>query len=175
MMEINNNEIRIREFTLDDVEKKVEWINDPNNNAFRHYDIPLTVEKTIEWFKNKKSKHRLDAIVEYMGVPIGVIGLLQIDEFNKKAEFYITIGEQNVKRKGIATLATKMILEYAFMVLNLRKIYLNVDEDNKNACGLYEKVGFKCEGIFVEDMFFKGKWINRKRYALINSEEKGMK
>ena len=64
--------------------------------------------------------------------------------------------------------ATKLLLEYAFKTLKLKKVYLNVDEKNIAACSLYEKAGFRCEGIFLEDMFFRGEWINRRRYAIIN-------
>jgi RimJ/RimL family protein N-acetyltransferase len=46
-----------------------------------------------------------------------------------------------------------------------------VDEANEKACRLYEKVGFKCEGIFIKDMYFKGAWINRRRYAILNEGE----
>lgn len=99
---------------------------------------------------------------------VGLIGLLQIDKGNCKAEYYITIGNTGYKRKGIALKATKLLLEYAFKTLKLKKVYLNVDEKNIAACSLYEKAGFRCEGIFLEDMFFRGEWINRRRYAIIN-------
>ena len=38
--------VRIRKFERKDIPKKVEWINNPQNNKFLHYDIPLEVEKT---------------------------------------------------------------------------------------------------------------------------------
>lgn len=167
-MKIEKDNVSIREFKLSDVEKKVEWINNPENNQYLHYNIPLSVEGTTKWFMNKETSSRLDCVIEYDGVPVGVIGLLEIDYFNKKAEFYITLGATEYKRKGIATTATRLIVDYAFDDLQLQKVYLNVDEANEKACRLYEKVGFKCEGIFVKDMFFKNAWINRRRYAIFS-------
>lgn len=169
-MELLKDNVLVREFRLEDIPQKVEWINNPNNNEYLHYNLPLSVEGTTHWFINKDSSSRLDCVVEYDGIPVGVIGLLQIDNSNKKAEFYITIGSTEFKRKGIATIATKLIIDYAFHELNLQKVYLNVDEKNENACRLYEKVGFKCEGVFIKDMFFKNEWINRRRYAVLNEE-----
>lgn len=166
-MQLEKDNVLIRKFTIDDVERKVEWINNSQNNQYLHYDIPLSIEGTKKWFSNKNNDNRLDCVIEYNGVPVGVIGLLQIDRYNRKSEFYITIGNTEFKRKGIATTATKLLLDYAFGELELQKVYLNVDEQNQNACRLYEKVGFKCEGIFIKDMFFKNEWINRKRYAFI--------
>lgn len=167
-MRVESGHITLRTFTIQDVPLKVEWINDSENNEFLHYNIPLSVEETKKWFENKDPNNRLDCTIEWDGVPVGVVGLLQIDSTNCKAEYYITVGNRAYKRKGIALQATKLILQYAFETLGLKKVYLNVDEKNVAACRLYEKAGFKCEGIFVEDMLFKGKWINRRRYAVIN-------
>ena len=162
--------ILLRTFEREDITLKVNWINDSKNNAFLHYDIPLTVTGTQKWF-DSKGANRLDCIIEYEDKPVGVIGLLNIDEKNKKAEYYITIGETQLKRCGIATQATKALIEYAFNCLGLFKIYLNVDELNVAACRLYEKCGFICEGVFIKDLLFKGEWINRRRYAIFNNQK----
>ncbi|MBQ7789426.1 MAG: GNAT family N-acetyltransferase [Clostridia bacterium] len=169
-MYIVENEIVLREFLEKDVANKVEWINNFENNTYLHYDIPLTYEKTLAWYKGKDNEKRRDLVIEYLGIPVGIIGLLCIDNVNSKAEFYISMGNTSFKRKGIATKATKMLLKHAFEDLNLNKVYLNVDEENEIACRLYEKVGFKCEGVFIKDLFHRGKYINRKRYAILHNE-----
>ena len=78
--------VRIRKFERKDIPKKVEWINNPQNNKFLHYDIPLEVEKTQKWFDaNIGRTDRYDAVIEADGVPCGTIGLLEIDKKNSKA------------------------------------------------------------------------------------------
>lgn len=162
--------VSLREFTEQDIELKVNWINDPGNNQFLHYDIPIEYEKTLRWFRNKDNAHRMDCTIEYDGEPVGVIGLLSIDSVSKKAEYYITIGNTAYQRKGIASKATMLILEYAFEDLNLNKVYLTVDADNERACKLYERVGMSCEGVFREDLFRRGKLIDRKRFAILKRD-----
>ena len=147
-MHVIKDEIVIRKFTENDIENKVRWINNPENNSFLHYDIPLTISKTKEWFLNKNNLNRLDCTIEYNQIPVGVIGLLNIDNKNSKAEFYITIGETCFKRKGIAQKATEAMLQYAFDILRLNKVYLNVDEENVAACKLYEKCGFILQKVY---------------------------
>lgn len=169
-MLLKNKEIVIRTFVEGDIENKVQWINNPENNEFLHYDIPLNYEKTLEWYKTKNNTVRCDCVIEYDGLPVGLIGLFEINQYHKKAEFYISMGNTNFKRKGIATISSKLILEYAFTELMLNKVYLNVDSENIIACKLYEKIGFVCEGEFIEDMFHRGKFINRKRYAMLSSQ-----
>lgn len=166
-MQKTSDLVSLRDFTEDDIERKIEWINNPNNNQYLHYVIPLEYENTLRWFRQKDNAHRTDCIIEYDGVPVGVIGLLAIDTINQKAEYYITVGDALYQRKGIATKATMLILEYAFMDLHLNKVYLTVDAENEKACRLYEKVGMTCEGYFREDLFHRGKLIDRKRYAIL--------
>lgn len=164
MDRLDLNLISIREFEYGDIEKKVEWINNPLINEYLHYDIPITIDGTKKWFESK-STNRYDCVIEYDGLPIGLIGLLQIDYVNQKAEYYISLGELDYMGKGIASKATELILKYAFENLNLNKVYLNVDADNNRACKLYEKSGFKKEGHFKNDMYARGHLIDRVRYA----------
>ncbi len=166
-MILSDGSVCVRDFRESDIENKIKWINDSQNNTYLHYDLPLVYDKTLAWFRNKDNKTREDCVIEFDGVPVGLIGLLQIDNINKKAEFYISMGNTTFKRKGIATRATRLLLGYAFSELRLNKVYLNVDSDNEPACNLYEKVGFVCEGIFVQDLNRKGCMIDRKRYAIL--------
>lgn len=162
------NNIKLREFTEKDIEKKIEWINNPDNNEYLHYNIPLNLEDTIKWFMTKNNNKRCDMVIEYGGIPVGIIGIINIDK--KKGEYYITLGESEYKRKGISFEASKQILNYAFDVLNLEKVWLCVDEENIAARRLYEKIGFRLEGTLLKDIFFKGKMINRCMYGICKDE-----
>lgn len=163
--------ITIRKFEREDIPKKVEWINNPENNQFLHYDIPLEVEKTQKWFDNNIGRtDRFDAVIEADGVPCGTIGLLSIDKKNKKAEYYIAMGETSLKGKGVATEASKLILEYGFKKLNLNRIYLFTEAENMVAQRLFEKIGFVKEGCIRSDIVSHGKFVDRYAYGILCSE-----
>lgn len=159
--------VSLRFFEERDIAKKVEWINNPENNRHLHYDIPLCAENTLKWFRAKDNARRLDYVIEYDSVPVGLIGLLAIDHFHHKAEFYISMGETAYKNRGVATEASRMLVEYGFGHLSLHKIYLNTDGENHPAHRLFEKVGFAREGFFVDDMIHRGRYIDRIRYAIL--------
>ena len=107
--------VTIRRFERSDIPKKVEWINNPENNRFLHYDIPINALETERWFdRHLGETNRYDAVFEANGVPVGTIGLLDIDYKNGKAEYYIAMGEVSYKGHGIAKEATKLILQYGF-------------------------------------------------------------
>ena len=77
---MQEDRITIRKFNERDIENKIKWINDSNNNKFLHYDLPLEYEKTLNWFNNNKNnENRYDAIIEFNAIPVGVIGLLNIE------------------------------------------------------------------------------------------------
>lgn len=160
--------ISLHKFGLQDIEKKVEWINNPHNNKYLHYDLPLRVDRTAQWFEKVKDvKSRIDAVITYDNIPVGLIGLLNIDDTNKKAEFYICIGEESAKGCGIAKKASMLLLDYAFNELYLNKVYLYTEQENVPAQKLFEKLGFKKEGLFEHDLIYNGRFVNRYAYSLL--------
>lgn len=160
-------EVTIRPFEEQDIPLKIEWINNPLNHKYLHYDLPLELEKTINWFrKNKDRTDRFDATIEVDGNPVGLIGLLGIDKKNSKAEYYITIGDRDYLGKGVAYQSSKLLLQYAFKQLNLNKVYLYTEVENRGAQRLFEKVGFSKEGLVKDDLFFNGKFVSRYMYGV---------
>lgn len=157
----------IRKFEKRDISNKVKWINDPLNNTFLHYDLPLEIEKTEIWFeKNKDRIDRYDAVIEVDGVPVGLIGLLSIDPGNRKAEYYVTLGEREYLGKGVALKASLLLLEYAFYELALNRVYLYTETDNLTATRSYESIGFRREGLLKNDLFSKGRFVDRYVYGI---------
>lgn len=164
-------QITIRKFGKADIENKVKWINDLNNNQYLHYNLPLEYKKTLEWYlANVSNNNRYDAVIEADGVAVGIIGLLEIDYKNLKAEYYITLGEQNYKGKGISYKASLLLLEYAFFELKINKVYLYTEVDNIPAQRLFEKVGFKKEGLLKEDLIYNGRKVDRFFYGITANE-----
>lgn len=164
-------QITIRKFNEADIPNKVKWINDPRNNGFLHYDIPLEEAKTLAWFKKNKDRlDRYDAVIEADGIPCGLIGLLSIDYKNCKAEYYISMGEHDYKGKGISTEASRLLLTYAFGALGLNRVYLYTEVENIPAQRLFEKIGFTKEGRACNDLFTRGEFVDRFLYGIHKEE-----
>lgn len=160
--------ISLRKFDKRDIPAKVRWINDPRNNRFLHYDLPLEEDKTAVWYERIKDlTDRYDAVIEVDGVAVGLIGLLSIDRKNKKAEFYVSMGETAYKGRGVATEASRQLIDYAFSELHLNKIYLYTEVKNVAAQRLVEKIGFAKEGCVVQDLYSKGSFVDRFIYGLL--------
>lgn len=164
-------QVTIRKFEKTDIPMKVEWINNSANNAFLHYDIPIEIEKTERWFdSNIGRKDRYDGLIEADGIPVGLIGLLSIDQKNSKAEYYVLMGNTYFKGKGIAKEASRQILNYGFYELDLNRIYLYTETENLTAQRLFEQVGFVREGCLKADLYSHGRYVDRFVYGVLRGE-----
>ncbi len=159
--------VNIRRFEENDIPFKVRWINDETNNKYLHYDLPLREDKTLVWFRNIKDRDdRADYTIIFDGEPAGLIGLLNIDQKNKKAEYYICLGGNQFRGKGIAQTATALLINTAYHDFCLKKIYLYTETGNIPAQKLFEKIGFDREGLLKNDLIYKGRGIDRFVYGL---------
>lgn len=136
----------IRRIKKEDLETRVEWMNNPAIYSSMHYDIPIVLENTLSWFKkNLDNNNRADVVFEEDDKIVAMGGLTGIDSLTNKAELYIFVNPFQ-QSKGIGTKATKLLCKYGFDNLGLKKIYLVTDVSNVSAQKVYEKVGFKLEG-----------------------------
>lgn len=102
--------------------------------------------------------------------PIGVTSLNQIDLKNRNAECIIDIGAKDYWGKGYGNEALKLLLDYAFLEMNLHRVSLRVFSFNEKAIKLYEKIGFKHEGISRQFLFREGKWHDLVHMGILQEE-----
>lgn len=138
--------VLIRPLCIEDAKVSYRWRND--SDIWRYTGIrpnkEITEEIEIDWIKKviiDETSKRFAILVNDQYV--GNIQLTNISQEKKDAEYHIFIGEKNFWGKGIATLATSQIIEYAKEWLRLESIYLFVKPENKSAINVYQKSGFK--------------------------------
>jgi RimJ/RimL family protein N-acetyltransferase len=76
--------------------------------------------------------------------PVGTCALIEIHYPLGRCRFGIGLGER--RGEGIGTDATRLALRWAFEVLGLRNVMLEVSEENAGAIAAYERAGFKAIG-----------------------------
>ena len=77
--------------------------------------------------------------------PIGTAGLLGINHAHGTAEFAIFVGER--RGQGLGTEATRLVLDFAFNVLELRNVLLETLDWNATGLAAYERAGFRRIGV----------------------------
>ncbi len=162
--------VSLRAITDKDTDNILKWRNTDfvRNNFF--YRETLTKETHNNWLLRVNAGEIAQFIIEADGVDIGSTFLRDIDKVAKKAEFGIFIGERRAHGKGYGTKACKLICEYGFSELGLNKISLRVFEKNEGAIKSYKKAGFKVEGIFIDDAFLDGEYINTVFMAIFKED-----
>jgi RimJ/RimL family protein N-acetyltransferase len=96
--------------------------------------------------------------------PIGLINLQNLDLEHQSAELGIGIGAADLRGKGYGTEACRLMLFYAFRLLNLHSVYLTYDGANPGARA-YANAGFKPVGVYREAVL-----VDAKRYDLIHMD-----
>jgi RimJ/RimL family protein N-acetyltransferase len=100
---------------------------------------------------------------------IGLVGLKDINYVNQSAEFYVII-DGSMHGKGYGTEATKLMLRYGFMELNLNRIQTQDMEENIGGWRADEKAGFTYEGTLREDILRFGKYNDVRVYSILRRE-----
>ena len=135
--------VTIRPLQEKDAYISVMWRNDPE--VFKYtgntYKNEILLETELQWIRSViKNKNEYRCAIEVDELYVGNIYLTDIDE--QSAQYHIFIGNKDYWGKGVAKSASILMLDYAFSNLRLKKVYLSVHFENKNALYLYKKLGF---------------------------------
>jgi RimJ/RimL family protein N-acetyltransferase len=146
----------IRQLRVEDADISWKWRNDSEvwTLTGRNWNNLVTKEIEAAWIEKvitNTDEVRLAICVEDEQRYVGNIQLTNVEE--NQAEYHIFIGDKSYWGKGIATLATELLFDYAKDKLQLKKIYLSVHKENEAAQAVYRKLGF--EEISVVDNFIK--------------------
>ncbi len=172
---IYGERIRLRAAEREDIPTFVRWFNDPEVRQYLLMYEPMSRAQEERWFER-----RLDARDDYLfcveaakgdgWVHIGNCGLHQIDWRNRHAVFGIALGEKAYWGQGYGTDAVRTMLRFAFEVLNLHRVELEVYDYNKRAQRCYEKAGFRREGTRREARYHDGRYYDSHLMAVLRDE-----
>ncbi|MGE5452889.1 MAG: spermidine N1-acetyltransferase [Acidobacteriota bacterium] len=144
-----------------------------NNESVMHYWFEEPYEAFVElcdlYDKHIHDQSERRFIAEHAQQRVGLVELVEINHIHRRAEFQIIIAPDH-QGKGYATEATLLAMDYAFMVLNLYKLYLIVDCENERAVKVYAKLGFKEEGRLIDEFFVDGEYRDVLRMAMFQPQ-----
>ena len=167
--------VRLTSINDEDVLEFQRWYNDVS--FMRHYDVVSAVPKNIEAIKgiiNDIGRCSTDYIFAVKNFEeeklIGVTGFENISWNNGTALVYIGIGDEKNRGQGYAKEALNLTMEFGFEELNFHRIYLTVIEYNEFAIKLYEKLGFKREGVYREFIHRDGRRYDMYLYGILRPE-----
>jgi len=97
---------------------------------------------------------------------IGYIGFWKIFYPHFLAEIGFGI-EKSHQKKGLMSEAMKEVLSFGFQILGLHRIDADIDPKNRASAALLKKFGFQKEGLFRENYYFEGNFLDSEYHGLL--------
>ena len=177
-MSIFSNEppsVSLRALESADIEATLAWHN--SGELYQNLGAParfVSRESEIQWLKARsafsQNELNLAIITAGDGKHIGNIYLREIDWVSRRGVLHIFIGDSVSRSKGYGTAAVNLLIEHAFLNLNLQRITLEVLEDNEHAVACYAKLGFVKEGVLRKHIFKNGNYLDVFYMAILKEE-----
>jgi RimJ/RimL family protein N-acetyltransferase len=142
----------LRPFKKEDALLWQNWDTDSETQV--HMPGPLNQPQTIEEQYRYIEECEADEEGYYWSietrdqVTIGTVSLTSINTHHKVAELGIVIGDKDYWGKGVATEVISELVRHAFDNLEIKYISAEVEVPNLPMQKVFEKVGFKQDGLF---------------------------
>lgn len=158
----------------DNMESYSQWLNNQDTTLFMWSgNFPETIEGLREYvdnFNKSKQGFLLGIFLKSSSAHIGNTAVNKIDWKNRSAEIGIVMGDKESRGKGYATQALKLVVEHAFMKLNLRRLFAEIVDGNEASKRIFTRVGFKLEGTYREHFYLNGEYCDCHLYGLLKKE-----
>ena len=103
------------------------------------------------------------------GALVGDLALKVDGDEPRVAQVGFTLAPEH-QGKGFGTEALEAMLGFAFERFRLHRVYAVTDALNDAAAAMLERVGFRREAHFHENVFFKGAWGSELLFAILERE-----
>ncbi len=134
---------------------------------------PQSFERLHAHFEQTLSKGERDGAsfaIEADGTYIGSCALFRFDGTAHTAELGIGIGDLAYQGRGDGRDAVRVLLDDAFRLCNLRKVWLTVNGDNARAIHAYAAYGFVEEGRLRAQVWSDGHYVDLVYMGLLADE-----
>lgn len=131
--------------------------------------LPLTAADADRWYRTVSSQP-LHWAIDHGERLIGASALHPLDRGNRRARFSIGIFAAGDRGRGFGTEVTRRLLQFAFSELGLHRVDLRVLEFNLAALRMYERCGFRREGVEREGVLIGGSWYGDVMMSILEHE-----
>ena len=145
--------IELIPFTEADIDRLRGWIRSPEELLLwtaSSFGYPLTREHIQQHLRDSAAggdRLIFKTVDSASGETIGHVELGRLDSRNRSARIGRVLLAPHARGRGLAEAMMRAALAYAFDVLQVHRAELGVFDVNPRAIALYERVGFRREGV----------------------------
>lgn len=173
---LTTQRLRLREFREGDFDDVHAYASLPEVCRFMEWG-PNTRELTQAFMDRKWAeqaqwpRQAVNLAMEHLadGRVIGSIRLSLSDSDNLAGDFGYTL-HSGYWRRGLATEASRAVIDIGFRVLGLHRLWADCDVENVGSWGVMEKLGMRREAHLRENKLIKGEWRDSYLYAILADE-----
>jgi diamine N-acetyltransferase len=168
-----NDKVSLRAIETEDIELLYKWENDEKTWEVSHTLVPFSRYILALYIKNSdkdiyETKQLRLMIDSADGKTVGAIDLFDYDPYHSRAGLGLLIYSKKDRRKGYASAALSLIIDYCFDKLNFHQLYANIDTKNEASINLFNKSGFQICGTKKEWLLTEAGWKDEYLLQLIN-------
>lgn len=135
--------IDFTDMTLDEKKMILNWRNDNTIKQWMYDTTDISLESHLNYINSlESSKTKQYMAVKKENQYIGVVYFTNID-FKNKSTYFGLYANPFEKIAGVGRILEEICIKYAFDMLKLSKLKLEVFSDNKKALNLYKKYKFE--------------------------------
>ena len=169
--ELAGERVVLVQLGVEHVEGVWQALQDPEVLRFTGTHTKFTRESVEDWTAKLLGRDdRADYAIMRDGAYIGDASLNDLDADNRSISFRIVLVEFG---RGYGTEATRLLLDYAFDVVGVHRVTLEVFDFNTRAQRVYEKCGFVREGVQREALYWDGQWHDTIGMAVLAGDPRG--
>jgi len=149
--------------------------SDDKNYASIAAAAPTNLDSILEYSQKENDLCFLNERISFGikkkdGQIIGTIDADTIDHRNRSLMIGVTIYNPSERGKGYGREAIELLTDFAFLELNMHRVYLGYFAFNDDVGNLYEKIGFKLEGVNREFIYRNGNYYNENVMGILKKE-----
>ncbi|WP_251500577.1 GNAT family N-acetyltransferase [Otoolea muris] len=171
---LKGNVVGLRAVEESDLNKLLEWRNQPEYRKFFREYRELSMKNQKMWFEQKviQDEHtQMFSIIDLSQEELlGACGLCYIDWINRSADFSVYIGKDGLYIDNMyAVDAAQIMIRYSFEELNLHRLWAEIYETDNKKKEMFEALGFTHEATHKETHWTGGKWVDSWYYRLLRN------
>lgn len=167
----------LRPFHTTDLETFLAYRSDPQVAEYQGWPMPYTREMAVEFVTEMSAAqentpgewYQMAVAGRETGEMIGDVAYYLFKNDTRQAEIGITLAGA-YQGKGYASEIIERLLAYLFEELRLHRVRAGVDPANIPSWKVLERLGFRREAHFVENLWLRGSWVSEYWYAMLNRE-----
>lgn len=168
-------DILLRAIEPEDLELLYEWENNGDYWTISNTITPFSKYTLKRYIKNshksiyETGQLRLMIVHAEDKVTIGTIDIFDFDPFHSRAGLGILIAREDYRRKGLASMALRCLVDYCFDTLHLHQLYCNILGNNFESMDLFKKAGFTETNVKKDWIKTASGYLDEHFFQLINA------